>query len=343
MTANPDGSGSIRALAAQLPVANVQQALVEDSASGLILIVGGVQTANRVIAFDPLIEQIWETQLLLPEQRERPGAVYSAATRQGLAVEGNATFAGGLKNTVWRIPFGDGPAVPIGRWDFPPPVASSVTSIHSDEDGVTIGTSATGVGLFRPGGTMTSYGGVLSTLDVRWSPAFSRLWMVRSERAVVRSVNPDTVLTMLVGELPDTTQLATLDFAPNIQLSFRGVRDNPRFEPILGAYRQDGSGEFASSSPRLIYRAFTDLSFLGSARFNVIPSTLNRVVPAVAHRGVHDVSLIVRDTFANQNAGTLQRMQYSYLRVTGGELFSDHGHRCGAENVRSTGPRLACR
>lgn len=120
VTANSDGSGGIRPLSDKLPIANVQQALVEDPVSGLILIVGGLSTANRVLAFDPLTEQVWETPLLVPEQRERAGLVYSESARQALVIGGSTTFGGGSKNTIWRIPFGDGPAVPVGRWDFPP-------------------------------------------------------------------------------------------------------------------------------------------------------------------------------------------------------------------------------
>lgn len=177
---------------------------------------------------------------------------------------------------------------------------------------------------------MVSYGDILSAQEVRWSPTLRRLWMLSSSLAVARSFNPDQVTILPVSGLADMTTYQTLDLAPSIYFEDPVVRDDPRFEPIFGGYRQDGTGEFADFFARFVYRAFAGPNFLQNPGwFNLDPEPADTSVPVIAHRGAQDVYYLVRSSFSGYNFSQLRRMQYYFVRPTGFETFSDHGNPCG--------------
>lgn len=123
LTLNADNSGAITALTAKLPVADAGGGAVEDPITHLIYIANGVNGAN-VVAFDPASNELWKTPIELPRDdsgnlliRPYSSVIYSPRQRHALVIGGGYYNTSG-SNNVWRIPLGDGPSVPIGRWDF---------------------------------------------------------------------------------------------------------------------------------------------------------------------------------------------------------------------------------
>jgi len=123
LTLNADNSGSITKLAATLPAADRGGVAVEDSITHLIYILNGQYNGNA-IAFDPTSNELWRTPIELPRDdggnlliRPYSSVIYAPRQRHALVIGGGYYNSSG-SNTVWRVPLGDGPSVPIGHWDF---------------------------------------------------------------------------------------------------------------------------------------------------------------------------------------------------------------------------------
>ena len=121
-------AGSVTPLSAHLPQADFTQSAVQDSHTGLIYLLGGL-TTDQVLAFDPTSNNLWATLIKLPQTRPYAGAIYSERNRQALFI-GGGFYLGNGDNFVYRIPLGDGPSVPIGRWDFPATVHHPRDQFH---------------------------------------------------------------------------------------------------------------------------------------------------------------------------------------------------------------------
>ena len=147
MTVAPGGeTGAVVTMTVSLPRPSYGLSAVEDPRSHLIYLLGGSDT-NRVLVFDPLTSELWET-LIAVEERTYAGAAYSPRNRHALLI-GGADATGISQDDVWRIPLGDGPAVPLGRWDFLSlPTDARITAIDGDEEQVLIGTSHDGAWRF---------------------------------------------------------------------------------------------------------------------------------------------------------------------------------------------------
>ncbi|MEX2186265.1 MAG: LamG-like jellyroll fold domain-containing protein [Pirellulales bacterium] len=145
---NADGSGSVAAMpGAGLPLAHLFATAVEDPKTHLIQVLGG--TAEYVQTFDPRTGKSWRTTIRMPRNYSgnANGAVlntpyqtvvYSSLNRHALVI-GGGNYGGSPTNKVWRVPLGDGPAVPIERWDFinsVPTIGSQITEIDGDDRGV---------------------------------------------------------------------------------------------------------------------------------------------------------------------------------------------------------------
>jgi hypothetical protein len=123
ITLNADSTGSVATLIAKLPKADRGSVAVEDPITHLIYLINGESTA-RVIAFDPTSHELWQTPIELPRDdgnnlliRPYSSVIYSPRQRHALVIGGGYWNTAG-SNNVWRIPLGDGPSLPIGRWDF---------------------------------------------------------------------------------------------------------------------------------------------------------------------------------------------------------------------------------
>jgi hypothetical protein len=172
-------TGSVTSLSTHLPQADITQNPVLDSHTGLIYLIGG-QNTDQVLAFDPMTNNLWTTLIKLPQTRPYAGAVYSDRNRHALFIGGGAYLSNG-DSEVYRIPLGDGPSVPIGRWDFPQPVGNQVNSITGGKS-VYVGTNGSGFYRYYPNGSQVqipgyvygSAGGVVN--GMYYDPSSSKLW-----------------------------------------------------------------------------------------------------------------------------------------------------------------------
>ncbi|NIM94590.1 MAG: hypothetical protein GTO18_12895 [Anaerolineales bacterium] len=224
ITINSDGiNGTVTEVtSAKLPYRSAFHAAVEDPESGLIYLIGletphSVQIPQRVTIFDPVTAQLWETTIKLEDKRLAAGVVYNHRSRHALVIGGSGVDD--RADTIWRIPLGDGPAVPLGRWDFPTPVDSEVTVIDGDETRVWVGT--TGDGLYRYDEDhlsrfhytpimLDSPSGRIN--DVRYSAANDDAW-VATEDAGGKIIDDDFILTYDSSAL-GTNRILTADFRP---------------------------------------------------------------------------------------------------------------------------------
>jgi outer membrane protein assembly factor BamB len=134
-------SGSAHVLeSTALPTPDNEFAVVADPISHLIYLVGG-KTSEHVLAFDPLSEQLWQTPHRLPDNRTASSLVYDARNRHALLVGGVGPSNTGAVDTIFRIALGDGPALPLGRWDFSTALADNVRAIDGDEQRVLLAAS----------------------------------------------------------------------------------------------------------------------------------------------------------------------------------------------------------
>ncbi|HTP06789.1 MAG TPA: LamG-like jellyroll fold domain-containing protein, partial [Anaerolineae bacterium] len=178
-------AGSVTQLSAHLPQADFTQNAVQDAHTGLIYLIGGEST-DQVLAFDPVTNDLWSTLIKLPQTRSYAGAVYSDRNRHALFIGGGAYLSNG-DNFVYRIPLGNGPSVPIGRWDFPQAVASQVNSIAGEKN-VYVGTNGSGFYRYYPNGTQFQipgawYGSASGVVNgMYYNPLNNLLWFGTNDK-----------------------------------------------------------------------------------------------------------------------------------------------------------------
>ncbi len=178
-------TGTITPLAATLPQADYSVAAVEDARTRLIYVLGGAAT-DRVLAFDPLTGDLWRTLVQLPQARPNAGVVYSNLNRHALLMGGGYFQSMGEQN-MWRIPLGDGPAVPLGRWDFPTPVGAGVNAISGGGKRVFVATQGegfwrydeTGLRYQFPPQWLGSANGIVN--DIYYAPLLNEAWIATSD------------------------------------------------------------------------------------------------------------------------------------------------------------------
>ena len=183
-----DGTGTVVPLpGATLPGAFSGGAAIEDPETHLIHIVGG--TLNYVLQFDPRSGKTWRTRIGTGSGYYLgQSVVYSPRNRHALIIGGSADFEVGADNKVWRVPLGDGPAIPIERWDF---VNDLTGKIDGDDRGVYvsgngINVPVTGIDEF---GTRFNYGHWSTSInDIAYSQD-SGLWIATSDIGAHRFQN----------------------------------------------------------------------------------------------------------------------------------------------------------
>jgi hypothetical protein len=175
-----DGTGSAGPLPqATLPYAFAGGAAIEDPKSHLIHIVGG--TAPYVLQFDPRTGKTWRTMIGTRSSYYLDQSVlYSSRNRHALIIGGGADFVFGADDKVWRVPLGEGPAIPIERWDF---VNDLTGEIDGDDRGVYVSGNGntvpiTGIDEF---GTRHDYGHFSTSInDIAYSQD-NGLWVGTSD------------------------------------------------------------------------------------------------------------------------------------------------------------------
>ena len=149
-----DGANAMTSLAARLPAAAGRIYAFEDARSKLIY-AGGAGLA-RLVAFDPLTGEVWQTPVEMPKafaetaQAYYPApaskstdysvAFYSPVNRHAL-IAGGGTFSSTGSAAVWRAPLGDGPLVKLGHWDLTDFGARTVNAIAGDKSNLVVGTT----------------------------------------------------------------------------------------------------------------------------------------------------------------------------------------------------------
>ncbi len=189
-----DGSsGSVTLLQTQLPRLEFGASAVEDPISRLVYVVGGIEP--RLLAFDPVEDRLWKTPIEFPSSLVKESSigpfasvVYDTQNRHMLILGGaaNRLFYSG-RSDIWRIPLGDGPALPIGSWDVPGrlPTTSLLTAIDGDEDRVIFGTRTDGAFRYDADRSLEHYtptelagrNGSISINDVVYDFANDRIWL----------------------------------------------------------------------------------------------------------------------------------------------------------------------
>ncbi len=167
-------TGTLRAVTtAPLPGPNLYMRAVEDPVTHLIYVIGGT-LSDRVLAFDPLYEQLWETPMQLPERREAASLVYDSRNRQAVLMGGR--LGATPKQDIWRIPLGDGPQIALGRWDFPQPGSLSITAINGSGRRVLVGQSNGTLSSYNSDGSRNDWALGSAVNDARYNAENDHLW-----------------------------------------------------------------------------------------------------------------------------------------------------------------------
>jgi len=177
--------GAVALLPKHLPQADYTQNPVQDAHTGLIYLIGGSST-DQVLAFDPLTNDLWTTLIKLPQTRPYGSAIYSDRNRTALFIGGGLYLSSGDR-FVYRIPIGDGPNLPVGRWDFPQAVGQAVNSIAGRKN---VYVATNGEGFWRyysngtppvqfPGAWYGSASGIVN--GMYYNPDLNLLWFGTSD------------------------------------------------------------------------------------------------------------------------------------------------------------------
>ncbi|MFZ1472633.1 MAG: LamG domain-containing protein, partial [Anaerolineae bacterium] len=207
-----DGLGGSVSLVAgvALPVETYAFAAVEDPASRLIYLLGGVDV-DRVLVFDPATAQLWPTLIPLPEERLYASVIYSSRNRHALLMGG---WTSGNRASIWRAPLGDGPAIPLGRWDFPMTVGDAVNAIDGDETRVVVATYGSGAYRYNANSGRTRYtpadlgsaSGIIN--DVRYDAVNDETWLATDDAGGKQITSAGAVTTFDAGVLGANRVLA---------------------------------------------------------------------------------------------------------------------------------------
>lgn len=241
-------AGSATLLPAHLPQADFTQSAVQDAHTGLIYLIGGLNT-DRVLAFDPTNNSLWTTLIKLPQTRPYAGAIYSARNRHALFIGGGFYLSNG-DNFVYRIPLGDGPSVPIGRWDFPQPVASQVNAIAGQKY-VYVGTNGSGFYRYYPNGTSFQiagnvYGSASGIVTgMYYDPVAAKLWFGTTD-AYGWSYDGSA----LVGYNNGNTTPSMLNPVYSTDGIFFGHANGAAWQSLLNGWQNSLSGNVTSLASR---------------------------------------------------------------------------------------------
>jgi ligand-binding sensor domain-containing protein len=300
-------------MTAHLPSPDYGLSAVEDSVSGLLYLLGG-RNAASIIVFDPVTHELWETSIAL-ETRYNASAIYSGQNRHALLIGGRNASAI-PQNNIWRIPLGDGPPIPLGRWDFPSldlPSNTYISAIDGDEDRVLVGTDAAsgnadgawrfdadGNALNYTAASMNSASGRVN--DVRYDADNHWVWVATEDAgALLFDGSNDTLIPTRVytSSVLDTDHILAVDVKPGAT-SINGA-------PFLGT--------FFEGLKRQYYRFYPlPGGWIWTTNFS------GRNVKAVAHRAAGDLWVIAD--------GWLQHLDYN----TGNEThYGDK--QCGEGNI----------
>ncbi|MFN8533508.1 MAG: LamG-like jellyroll fold domain-containing protein [Dehalococcoidia bacterium] len=333
VTVNADGSGSMRTLTSQLPASDIYKSMVEDPVSGMLYLLGGWSTfaSNRVVAFDPVAERAWETPILQPEPREQAAAIYDPKARHALLVGGAS--GGTPRNTIWRIPLGDGPAVPVGRWDFVTNITTQIGSIHGSGNRVAMGGGPKYYLWDENKGLRIED---TSNNQVKWDPVLRRLWALRSDRADWIEFSPEGFASFGAVVPPPYGNgfdgLQSFDIAP-VGFAAPGVRSTKAFQPIFGAYLKGGFGEPYTYDARIVMSLFADaFGQTGQYWYETGQTGINFLISAITHQDFNTAWYTQRN-----NPGDEERLRilsyYGYLRPGGAgdakPSTADYGQACG--------------
>ncbi len=285
ITLQTDGlSGAIAALpsSAALPRPSSDLVAVEDPTTHLIYLVGG-NNNDRVIVFDPATTQTWETLIQASDRRTDHAVVFDSLNRRAIVMGG---YAGVAKRDIWRIPLGDGPAIGVGRWDFPQAAGSYVTAIHGDEKKVVVGTFSSGLYVYDSGGSRTHWTpGLLGSAngyvsDVRYNAPNDHVWAATNDAGGKLITNTATTYD---SSVLGTNQILAVDTYPGY-VDFNGA-------PFFGAAAGQG----------LRWRDFSLFALPGGYYWRT--DFPGQSINALAHRAVGDVWGI--------SSGQLVRMVYT--------------------------------
>ena len=269
---------------------------VFDSATSLIYLLAG---ADRywVSAFEPVTQQLWRTRISLPSVRRGAAAAMSLTGRHALVVGGDGNDS---NKDIWQIPLGDAPAVAIGDWRFPAPVASQPTDIHGSGRGLAISTISSGAYRIRAdltGRTTYSPGnlGSAHVNDVHYEPANDHVWIsTQTAGGRLRGSTSVDYTTSSVG-----TQTRAVDVIPG-------------YDSI------DEAPLFGTSSNGLKYRRFS----AGWGIWLWPTAFIDQNVSRIRHREPGDIWTISNDR--------LQRLELDSFSAT----ETDFGKPCGLSGFR---------
>ncbi len=296
-------SGTISAVAT-LPFAVNGIQAVEETHTGLIYVLGNEDSA----AFDPLTGQVWRTPLLLPEGRTFAGAAFDPRSSQALLIGGLRSSS--ARSTIWRLPLGSGPALPLGRWDYPQPVGAQVNAIDGDEEQVYLATDGDSAYRYGSDGARTRYptgaGGLLvaDINDAAYHQPSGETWFATSSGA---QVDDGSTITTYSNAALGTTSVRAVD--------------------VVSA--PDGSGSWVVLATDDGLRWTTDTG--GTRTWNAAFAGEN--VLNVAHRAPGDVWAVINEF----SASDLLQLEYGTTTTT--RTFPDVCpiNPAGALSIGSTG------
>ncbi|MBN2006427.1 MAG: IPT/TIG domain-containing protein [Anaerolineae bacterium] len=234
VTLGSDGlNGAIRSLPATLPHATGALGATLDPWTQLIYLAGGANQ-DRLWVFDPLTEQVWATRVALSPTLTDPGVAFSALHRH-LVIAGGSPDSG----NVWRVPLGDGPLVPLGRWDFPAPAGAQVNSIEGEGDGVVISTHSNGAWRIFGDGTREHYtAAALGSVNGRvhdgdYNPANGYVFLATDDAGA--KLDNGATLTSYGGAVFGTNQVLSIDAAGLYGTAGQGLWRRA-YNPISDSY-----------------------------------------------------------------------------------------------------------
>lgn len=258
---NVDGSGSATHLPiADLPVGTRYPTAIEDPKSHLIYVLGG--DTEYVQAFDPIAQKSWRTMIRMPRASSgvaidrtplngnAQAVFYSPRSRHALVVGGQLGLAAQRK--MWRVPLGDGAAVPLERWDFPTPIGAHVTAIDGDDKRVVFGTDGAGpfVAEITHDGTRVAFGsGAFNVNDVSYHSSADQTWVATSLAGAWRfpgsSASPNRHVGQGGGiEDINTNRIYALDDSGSHFATDRGLWSHNRFGSGYSQHMSDPTNAY---------------------------------------------------------------------------------------------------
>jgi hypothetical protein len=313
----PNGrSGTITPLSTKLPLKHSHMSAVEDPFTGLLYVVGGLtptpevnELVRGVRAFDPATGEIWTTLHTMRGFLTGMQLVFSVPSRHILVLGGSRSGLSSSEVTedqkrIRRILIGDGPAVPIGRWDFPAPAASSVTAIDGDDRKVVIGTASSGAYAHRAGEPLLHYTPAMlgsasgRVNDVSFNSPGNRVWLA-TEDAGLKLDPGDGSLQTFGANVLGGNRILSVFASPG---AFNDPRASVYAGPAQLGLRSGHPNGSAPTNPSFPLTNFAGLS-----------------ITDVKERTTRDIWVLANNT--------LRRLE---VAVLGANKETNFGTRCGA-------------